>query len=293
MAEPTQHRISQIIDVGTTGGDWMFKQEDMVFGPLPARQLIEKLYLGDVTGSTLVAPSAHDGDYVPLREVHGEEGHLAKAAARLRVKRDTDEYSTLQLRNTRARTAVVVGAIVGALAIAGGGAYYLVIERQRHLQQEIDEIPITGNAPEIASAAGASQAEEVEIPVPGAPPGSLHRVKRGPGSGAPGAAGHGGNDGLADINFDKGTIIGAELRQKPALIPCIKQELQRVPAFRGDIKFTVAIGNDGHVAKLWMDDSQFKDGPLETCFTQKMAAWKFATYEGERATLSDSFHVGQ
>jgi hypothetical protein len=113
------------------------------------------------------------------------------------------------------------------------------------------------------------------------------------GTAAPGSSATHTNDGLADINYDKNSIVGAELRQKPMLIPCIKQELQRAPDFRGEIKFSIAIGNDGHVAKLWMDDAQFKAGPLETCFEQKVQTWKFQTYVGERASLSDSFRVGR
>jgi hypothetical protein len=295
MAEPVQRRISQVIDVGTTGGDWMFKQNDMVFGPMPARLLIEKMYLGEVGGDTLIAPSDHDGEFSPLREVSFFTVHLAKAEARLRVKRDTDEFNTLEQRGRTRRTTVIVGLIAGALIVAGGLGYYLVVERHRMLQKEIDEIPITGNAPEVASA-DPSGGDEVEVPVPGAPPGTTRRVHRGGGSGgagSPGASNSHGSDGLADINYDKNTIISAEVRQKPALIPCIKQELQRMPNFRGDIKFTVAVGNDGHVAKLWMEEADLKDGPLQACFQQKMASWKFATYEGERATLTDSFHVGQ
>ena len=83
------------------------------------------------------------------------------------------------------------------------------------------------------------------------------------------------------------------MRQKSSLVPCIKAELGRQPDFRGDIRFTVAVGNEGRVAKLWMDDAQFKDGPLQACFWRSMQQWHFVSYEGERATLSDSFRVGR
>jgi hypothetical protein len=291
MAEPVQRRISQVIDVGTTGGDWNFKQHDMVFGPMPARLLIEKLYRGEVNGETLIAPSDRDAEYTRLREVSFFTVHLAKAEARLRVKRDTDEFNTLEERGRNRRTTAVVVLIASAIVVAGGLGYYLVVERQRLLQREIDEIPITGNAPELAGGeANGAGTDEVEIPAAGSPAGAVKRTHAG---GGPAAGGHATTDGLADINYDKSSIISAELRQKPALIPCIKQELQRMPSFRGDIKFTVAIGNDGHVAQLWMDDANLKSGPLQSCFEQKMASWKFSNYEGERATLSDSFRVGQ
>ena len=107
MAEPVQRRISQVIDVGTTGGDWMFKQDDMVFGPMPARLLIEKMYLGEIGGTTLVAPS--DGEFTPLREVSFFTVHLAKAEARLRVQRDTDEFKTIERRGQNSPELSAIG----------------------------------------------------------------------------------------------------------------------------------------------------------------------------------------
>lgn len=294
MSEPVQRRISQVIDVGTSGGDWMFKQDDVVFGPMPARVLIEKMYSGEVTGETLVIQSDQEGDFTPLRDVVFFTVHLAKAEAKQRVKRDTDEFNTLETRGRRQRTVVIAGLVLATLVVAVGSAYYLVIERQHRLQREIDEIPITANPPELAGTEGASPgSDEVALPAPGGPPSAARRVRRGGVAAPAGGGSHAGSDGLAAINFDQNSIIGAEVRQKPQLVPCIKQELARVPNFRGDIRFTVAVGNDGKIAKLWMDDAQFKDGPLQACFFTKMSGWRFASYEGERATLSDSFRVGR
>jgi hypothetical protein len=295
MSEPLPRRVSQIFDLGTAGGEWTFKQDEMLFGPLPARQIIEKMYAGELSGETLVSPSDQEGAFSRLREVPFFAVHVAKAEAKLRVKRDSDEFKTKEALGFRLRTAVVVGLILGTLGLAGGGAYTLVIDRHQRLQREIDEIPITANPPELSATEGSAAGDsEVSVPAPGtaAAPGAARRARR---SGAMEAtAGHpGGGDGLAAINFDKNSIIGAEVRQKSQLIPCIKQELQRTPTFRGDIRFTVAVGNEGKVAKLWMDDSQFKEGPLQQCFWQRMSGWRFASYEGERATLSDSFRVGR
>jgi len=290
MAQPAPRRISQVLDVGTTGGEWTFKQDEMVFGPLPARSIIEKLYAGEIDGDTQVAPSDREGAFTPLREVSFFAVHLAKAEAKLRVKRDSDAFRHREAAGQRMRTGVIAGMVLATLGVAGGGAYIFAVERRQRLQREIDDIPITGNPPELAGAeAGGGSDEEVSIPVPGSPA-TNKRPRRGP---APGPAAHPTTDGLAAINYDKNSIIGAEVRQKPQLIPCIRQQLQREPGFRGDIRFTVAVGNDGKVAKLWMDDAKLKDGPLQECFTQKMSGWRFASYEGERATLSDSFRVGR
>jgi hypothetical protein len=291
MPESLPRRISQVLDLGTSGGEWTYKHDEMVFGPSPARMLIENLYAGEIDGETLIAPSDGEGSFSPLREVPFFAVHLAKAQAKLRVKRDSDAFRNREARGFRVRTAVIAILVVGTLGVAGGGAYTLAVERHHRLQREIDEIPITANPPELSGSDGSTGLDEdVAIPVPGASANAPRRGHRAP---AGAAGGHATTDGLAAINYDKNSIIGAEVRQKPQLIPCIKQELQRTPTFRGDIRFTVAVGNDGKVAKLWMDDSQFKEGRLQECFAQRMAGWHFATYEGERATLSDSFRVGR
>jgi hypothetical protein len=289
MPEMLPRRISQVLDLGTSGGEWTFKQNEMVFGPLPARVIIEKLNSGEISGDTLVASSSEEGAFAALRDVPFFAVHLAKAEAKLRVKRDSDAYRTSEARGFRFRTAVIAVLVVGALGGAGGGAYYLAVERHRRLQREIDDIPIIANPPELSGAEAGGSDEDVAIPVAGAPPAAARHARR-PGP-MPGS--HPTSDGLAAINYDKNSLIGAEVRQKAQLIPCIKQELQRVPTFRGDIRFTVAVGNDGKVAKLWMDDPQLKDGPLQSCFSQRMNGWRFAAYEGERATISDSFRVGR
>src|SRR2546425_1129491 len=33
-------------DLGTTGGDWLFRYGELVLGPVPAHQIVDKLYKG-------------------------------------------------------------------------------------------------------------------------------------------------------------------------------------------------------------------------------------------------------
>jgi hypothetical protein len=282
-------RLSLILDAATPAGNWMFKKDDLVFGPIPAKQLVDKLYTGEVSGATPIAEE-EGGQFRPLREVTAFALHLIKAEAKLRVQREADHFVAGERRSLVWRVATISILIVTALAVAGGGAFFVVMERQHKLQREIDDIPITGNPPELASGpAGAAGDDEVALPLPGsaAGPGGARRQHHGP------AQGHTETDGLVTTHFETSSLIAAELRQKGALIPCIKQELARTPGFRGDVRFSLAVGNDGKVAKLWMDDPQFKDSELQHCFERVTGTWKFASYDGERATLSDSFKVGR
>jgi hypothetical protein len=287
MVEGSSRRLSQIFDAALPPGDWMFKKDDLVFGPLPAKQLIDKLLSGEISGATPVREEG--GEFRPLREVPHFTVHLAKAEAKLRVQRETDHFVRGERRSNVWRIATVSVLLLGALALAGGGAFFVVMQRQHRLQREIDDIPITGNPPELAGATGTGTTvgeDEVALPALGsvAGPNGAHRPHH--------PAGHTDTDGLVTAHYETPSLIATEIKQKGALIPCIKQELTRTPGFRGDVRFSVAIGNDGKVAKLWMDDQAFKDSPLQQCFERVTSGWKFASYEGERATISDSFHVG-
>lgn len=282
----TDGPVRQAMDLGTSGGQWRFKEGGMVFGPVPARLLLEKLYAGEIGPETPIAREEEEG-FRPLREVGFFTLHVAKAGAKLRVERDEGAIDEALRRRRLGRLAVSLGVVTSALGLAGGGAAFLVLRRQQRLKREVDDIVIASNPPTLSEAARPKSTED-EVDVPSALAHLAHRAN--PGAAMAGAATPAGE--VAQVRYDKGSIIAAEVRQKGALIPCIKAELSRAPSFRGAIHFSVAIGNEGRVAKLWMDDPSFKDGPLQGCFWNAMSAWRFTPYEGERATLSDSFQVG-
>jgi hypothetical protein len=54
-----------------------------------------------------------------------------------------------------------------------------------------------------------------------------------------------------------------------------------------------AIGNDGRVVQLWIDEPRFRKGPLEQCLTAALAAWRFDTFPGQRPTVSLAFRIGR
>jgi hypothetical protein len=47
------------------------------------------------------------------------------------------------------------------------------------------------------------------------------------------------------------------------------------------------------VSKLWVDNPQFKKGPLYECLFTELQKWPFRAYEGERATVGLSFTIGK
>jgi hypothetical protein len=70
-------------------------------------------------------------------------------------------------------------------------------------------------------------------------------------------------------------------------------EAKRKPGLVAKIPIEFVIGNDGKVAKVWVDNAQFKDGPLSECLFKSLQRWPFKPYEGERATVGLVFNIGK
>jgi hypothetical protein len=283
---------AQSFDAGGSGRDlWTFKQGGQVFGPVLTSVILERLFRGEIGADTWIARESAE-DFRPLGEVPFFSLHLAKAQAKLKVEREAAVQQAAARRGRRTRILVIAVLLTSSVGVAISAAYWSVQRRQHELEGEVDDIPITPNPPELAAAAGEA---DVSFPAPAGAAPAVHHPVHHPVAGAVGTSGTTApeaKDGLTAPRYDKNSIIGAEVRQKASLIPCIREELHRTD-YRGDVRFSLAIGNDGKVAKLWMEDPRFKEGPLQSCFWSAMGRWHFATYDGERATLSDSFHVGR
>jgi hypothetical protein len=289
MAKGSAPRSNPLESEGDAASEWRFQKQGMVFGPVPLRILIEQIYAGELDGEGQV--SRAEGEFRLLKDLPEFTLHLAKASAKLKVEEETRVRRQEERRGRNSRWAVILGLATVALGGAGAGALWWVQARHRLLLQEIDEIPITSTPPELTlpDQTGARGAED-EVALPGPVPQAAPRRPRPSGSAGTAKAGE---DLVTSTSFDQGSLISAEIRQRGSLIPCIKQELGRQPNFRGEIRFSFAVGNDGRVAKLWLDDAALRDGPIKSCFESAMSAWHFGAYQGERATLSDAFRVGR
>jgi len=76
------------------------------------------------------------------------------------------------------------------------------------------------------------------------------------------------------------------------LAPCLRHEAARSADFRGEIPIEFAIGNEGRVESLWIDEPRFKAGPLHDCLLQALRAWRFKPFPGQRPVVSLAFRVG-
>ncbi len=286
------------------GGTWLYKQGELVLGPVPGEQLVSKLYEGEVDGQT---PIARMGEslFQPLAQVPAFKLELAKAEAKRRV--DAAAASERAAR-AKKRNLVISGVALATLTVAAGGAYLGIKGAVHTGSAEDDDFGISISMPTIGLARAGSGEELLDYPGaggrkepsrPGTPtpsptkrPGAV--AAKAP-SAAPAKAGRlsaasDDPDGLQTAEFDRDEINGVVAQYKKTLVPCLQAEARK--GLTGQIPIEFVIGNDGHVAKLWIDHPQGKSGSLPDCMLQALKKWPFRPYPGEQATVGLSFNIG-
>ncbi|BDG06396.1 AgmX/PglI C-terminal domain-containing protein [Anaeromyxobacter oryzae] len=306
MAPPTTPHID---DPALEGGDWLFRRAGEVFGPVDSRTLAAMLYRGDIDATTPVSPG--DGTWRPVGEVSAFVVHSKKAEAALRVEREVTGARLLQARKHRRHAALVAAAAMLLVAGGVGGGFLLWKLRAGGSRSELLEDFGAGislaSAVKVGVGSGARQTGDdyVEVALdadaraatpPGAPDAARERSRsaqspavasRRPASGAV----EGGE--LVAAQFDVAKIQQVVAREQRTLAPCFRAEADRSPEFRGDVPLEFAIGNDGRVAALWIDEPRFRDGPLRDCILAQLRAWSFPSFPGQRPTVQLAFRIGR
>lgn len=278
-------------------GDWLYRQEGLVLGPVSGQELVKRLYEGALDAQTEVTlVGTHRfrriADTEALRLV------LAKAQAKWRVDA-MDRKVREQARKVRnVRLAAVAGlAVVGAVG-AGVGARYLAVHNP--WRAEGGEATISVEAPTITLAKARGHDEDLVAYPLDRPTAPGRSGRPGAGAAAKGGARAAGQPAEADADglntapqFDRAAIMAVVAQKQRALYPCFAEEARRAPGLNARIPVEFTIGNDGRVTKVWVDHAQYQEGPLPDCLLRELQKWPFHPYEGERANVGLSFTVGR
>lgn len=287
------------VDAGlTASGDWLFKQGELVLGPVQGGQIIAKLFSGELDSNSYVSPIG-ENDFRRVAEVGAFQTALAKAVQHRKV--DAAARAE-QSKVTRSRNVklVLVGtvALVVAAGAAVGARWFAVHNPFKADSDELAFGDITVEPPTIALARARPRGEEELIDYPGA--GSARARPSRPGSGTTARAGASrmsdptaDPDGMQTAQFDQGSINAVVASSQKTLFSCFREEATRNPAFAAKIPLEFVIGNNGKVTKLWVDHPNYKQGAMTDCLFRELQKWPFKPYEGENATVSLSFNIGK
>jgi hypothetical protein len=284
------------------GGEWLFRKGGQVFGPVDSRGLAAMLYRGELDASTSVSPG--DGAWRAVGEVPVFLLHAKRAEAAQRIEREVTGARLIAARRGRRRA--ILWALAVVLLVVGAAVIGLLLARRPSETSALLED--FGAGISIASAArvgvdnrAAEGDDMVEVPMdaPSPAPAGAGRGKPAPerrglaasSRRAPGGAIDGGD--LVAAQFDERKIQGVVSREQRTLVPCFRDEATRSPDFHGDVPIEFAIGNDGRVAALWIDEPRFRAGALKDCLVNALAGWRFEAFPGQRPTVSLAFRIGR
>jgi hypothetical protein len=293
----------EIHDPALEGGEWLFRRSGQVFGPVSSRDLAVMLYRGELDGATPV--SAGEGRWTPVGEVPIFRVHAKKAEAALRVDKEITSQRLLAERRGRIRATALV---LGLLLVVGGaitGTWWLVrgpsIADDPELQGFGEGVSIVRKA-QVGAGRRAAE-DEVEVAIepdaaPGARGGLQGAGRRSGGAAAPGPARPppsgeaAGGDLSVRASWNEANIQQVIAREQRTFAPCLREEAQRSPEWRGQIPIEFAIGNDGRVVRLWIDEPRFKAGRLHDCLVAALGTWRFAPFPGQQPTVTMTLGIG-
>jgi len=280
-------------DAALEGGEWLYRRGGEVFGPVSSRELAGELYRGALDAGTPVSPDG--GRWVPVGEVPIFRVYARKAEAALRVEREITGARLLVRRRRRRGTALLLSVSVGAVVLAAVAAYLLSPRHARvsPLLEDFGEGVRIASAKVAAPSGRRARELEVEVPLsPGSPQAPTAAEKPPPRTVSRAASAEEG-EGMVAAHFDAGRIQAIVNREQRTLAPCFRDEAARSVDFRGLVPLEFAIGNDGRVVALWIDEPRFREGPLRECLLRSLATWRFDPFPGERPTVQLAFTISR
>ena len=280
---------------------WLFRQSDLVLGPVPAKQIIDKLYAGELGGKSEVQLMG-TGAFRPIADVPEFKIHLAKAAAKHRVDAQAAAHRSSQKKKLiRVIVVLAVVLLVTGVGVAAVGSYLAVHPLTGKSTEELAFGDITVDSPTIKRAKRTLDDELVvyndshglKRPTPSARP-DLPRTERPATAAATPATkpkpGSEDPEGLSMSEVDEAGINAVVARHKPTLFPCIRQVAK--PGIVAKIPIEFAISDTGKVTKVWVDNPDFKETGLTECLLKELQKWPFKA-GSSGASVNLSFNVGK
>lgn len=271
------------------GESWLFRQGDLILGPVPSKQLVDKIYSGELDGKSEVQAMGSNG-FVPLASVAAFKVHLAKAQAKSRVDAQAAQQHAAQKKKTVTIVSVALGVLlVAAIALAALGSYLAV-----HAPTASAETEITIEAPTINAARRGADDELMEYngPAHKRPAVAARNPSPSNGSASPKARmGAADSEGMQMGEVDQAAINAVVAQHKRSLVQCIQLAAQQ--GARGRLPIAFAVNELGKVSKVWVDQADFRTGPVPDCLLKELQKWPFRANAAGGAEVQLSFNIGK
>ncbi|HUU03340.1 MAG TPA: AgmX/PglI C-terminal domain-containing protein [Myxococcota bacterium] len=293
-------------------GEWLFKLHDEVLGPVPAVEIIEKMFTGEVDESTGI--SLAEGEWQTIQAVRAFHPFLYQAKAKIRAQRARLEAERAA-RKRKNRNMINVGIGAAILVALSFVASYLIIVNRPWRGGEVLTAWAARHVPLLSiSAAGAATRKSAEddsainidqILIDDAPtlvairatkkkkkhPGTKKIVEKPEHGGKTGkqpkevkivSTGKLSNEEITGLVYSK-----SNLRR---LYGCLQREIRRNNDLASPVVIDFTIANDGHISRVRMDSPGLDGGSLHRCFRQKLTSLKFRAFSGQVRNVTMPFN---
>ena len=287
--------------MGPSDQSWLYREGDLILGPVPSQQIIDKLYAGELLPQSEVQLMG-SGRFMKVSDIPDFKVHVAKSEAKKRVDAHAQEHHSEQKKKLTRGLAIGAGVLVTlGIVVAVLGSYLAVHTPTGKTAEELAWGDITVDAPTISKAKRRVDDELVDYqgttgsvkkPPTGTAPVAT-RLPTGttkPPTGTKPALGSSDPDGMSMGEVDEAGINAVVAKNKSSLIPCIKTVARPGVYLKIPIEFSIA--EAGKVSKVWVDNPDLKDSGLQECLLKELQKWPFkSTHSGNSVNLS--FNVGK
>ncbi|HOX45248.1 MAG TPA: AgmX/PglI C-terminal domain-containing protein [Myxococcota bacterium] len=300
-------------------GDWLFKLQGEVLGPVSSREIVERMFVGEIDESTQV--SLEEGAWVSVQQLPAWHPFLYQAKAKLRAERARAE-AELAARRRKLRHLINIGIGAGALVVTSFAVVYLLIVQNPYRNEQNLKAWAERHVPLIglpAAMAGGSRAglgpSEVESPelrainiekilIEDAPelvalkPDSAGGRRRPRPDRPPEARPDAGTSGRPDTAevANVGQLGREQIESKvysstnmKRLKGCLVEEIRRNSQLPDRVVVSFSIKNDGRVHNVQMGDVRLEEGNLHQCFRRQLDLLKFREFQGQVQNVTIPF----
>jgi hypothetical protein len=302
-------------DDDATKGEWLFKQNDLVLGPVTAIVLVEKIKKGELDGDT---PVARDGDtFRPMKLVR-----LFREAwqATVEEKRLAAEERAWRAAATRAKIGRV---FVLLLSFALPAAAAAVASRQIMVLRPWDDTPmwiakvpplvdLPQRPPEVKKPDPPPQvadntpppdaADDDEDPTKPSDPTKPKKPKT-PKSDKPDGGKDGGSATTSTPEPPPPPAAVESLTNAQAVAPlkeiqgdlktCFKAEMESNPDMPAQVVLSYTITEDGKAINVNLDARELRGRPVVPCVQKAVSSLRWPRFSGERKNVSVPFKLGK
>jgi hypothetical protein len=299
-------------DDDATKGEWVFKQDDVVLGPVSSSVLVQRIEQGGLSEQTPVGREA--GKWRPLKAVPYFQEILDKAERRRRAIAEQTAREAAQ-RKERALRVVAMAALVAMPLLVGvvTGRAVMVArpwdDTDSWLQRApplVDVPPKPKEAPPPPPVVAKADEE------PGAAePGSGHEIENegdkktakarasGPGGGKKKAPNKRAQQQKStpeepkaqpaqpetDAALSQQQIMAPVMKNQGPIGGCLKAETARNPEMPARVTLMWTVTEKGRAINFQLKERQVREGPLPACLTKVFDGMRWPRFRGERKNV--------